>query len=135
MLHDTVSDLFTRIRNAQMVKKGSLRHPMSNLALAVVSVMVTEGYLSAVRVVDMPNSIHKELEVFLKYSGGVEGKPGIHKLRRVSKPSRRVYTKVDELPKSYNGLGTYILSTSQGVMSCHEARKKRLGGEVLGEVF
>jgi len=112
--------------------------------LAVAQVLVREGYITAVQVVPLQRSCHLQIELYLKYTNAAvaatsaaspSAAPAIREIRRVSKPSRRVYTRIDQLRPSYSGLGIHVLSTSQGIMSSNEARRRRLGGEVLGEVF
>lgn len=136
LLRDPVSDLFTRIRNGYMAKRATITHPYSRLSANVVKVFVQQGYLNDMRIVPPQSLEHAQfdsMEITLRYNN--EGVPAIRSLRRVSKPSRRIYRKIDEIPAATGGLGTWILSTPQGVMHCAEARQRRVGGEVLGEVF
>ncbi len=136
LVRDGLSDLFTRLRNGQMARRASIRAPYSRLSLSVLSVMTERGYLRGVRVVG-PECVraaqHDQLEIFLKYDP--HGKGAINEIRRVSKPSRRIYKRIEKLPVSNAGLGTYLLSTSRGVMHCADARRYRVGGEVLGEIL
>lgn len=136
LLRDPVSDLFTRIRNGYMAKHATVRHPHSRLAMAVVSVLIRQGYLGDIRVIppESPRAAQfQTMEIDLKYDN--RGQPAIRALRRVSKPSRRVFRRISDLPLASNGLGSWILSTPQGVLHCAEARRKHVGGEILGEVF
>lgn len=136
LLRDPVSDLFTRIRNGYLVKRATVRHPHSRIAAAVVNVLIHQGYLSGMRIIppESPRAAQfHTMEIDLKYD--ISGQPAIRSLRRVSKPSRRVYRNISDLPLASNGLGSWILSTPKGVLHCAEARRKHIGGEVLGEVF
>ncbi len=128
---DPLGDMLTRLRNGGMAKKESVTVPASNLRLNVLEVLKREGYIRGFEKVNVRTGID-EIKVELKY---YEGEPVIKQIERVSKPGRRVYSKVKDLPKFYNGLGIYVLSTPSGVMSDHEARQANLGGEVLCKVF
>jgi len=130
-LSDPVGDLLTRIRNAQSARQTKLVSPASRLRADVLEVLKREGYIRGWRIEDVRPGV-KNLHVELKYS---EGEPAIKEISRVSKPGRRVYSKIKELPKEYNGLGISILSTPRGVMSDNEARAANVGGEVLCRVF
>ena len=130
-LSDPLGDLLTRIRNAQRARQTRCVAPASRLRTDVLDVLKREGFIRAWRVEqDRPGVSRIEIE--LKYS---EGEPAIKEITRVSKPGRRVYSKIAELPKFYNGLGISILSTPRGVMSDTEARAANVGGEVLCRVF
>ncbi len=129
---DSISDLITRIRNAQMSNKKTVDSPMSRSREDLVKVLQSEGYIRGYSVVDCPETGHKILRVELKY---FEGKPVICEIKRVSKPGRRVYSSIKDLKLVKNGLGINILSTDRGVMSDVEARKLSLGGEVICTVF
>lgn len=123
---DPIADMLTRIRNGQSAKKLSVTMPSSTAKVAVAKVLKEEGYITGFSTeVDGPKS---SLTVELKY---YEGSPVIEKVQRVSKPGLRVYRGKEELPKVLGGLGVAIVSTSAGVMSDREARKKGIGGEVL----
>ncbi|PZW40002.1 small subunit ribosomal protein S8 [Humitalea rosea] len=130
-LSDPVGDLLTRIRNAQSARQTKLVSPASRLRADLLEVLKREGYIRGWRIEDVRPGI-KNLHIELKYS---EGEPAIKEISRVSKPGRRVYSKIKELPKEYNGLGISILSTPRGVMSDNEARAANVGGEVLCRVF
>ena len=133
---DPLSDMFTRIRNGQMARRLSIRSPYSRLALSVLDVLVRQGYLRGVQVLypESPKAPqYNQLEIFLKYDS--QGNGAIRSIKRVSKPSRRVYRAINDLPKASGGLGCFLLSTNQGIMHCAEARCRRVGGEVLGEVL
>jgi len=128
---DPLGDLFTRIRNAQMRRKGTVASPGSRLRARVLEVLKSEGYIRDYATTEFGNG-RTELDIELKY---YDGKPVIRSIERVSKPGRRVYAAVDAMPRVADGLGITILSTSQGVMADHEARERNVGGEVLCKVF
>lgn len=128
---DPLGDMLTRIRNGGMSNKSYVTAPASNLRASVLEVLKREGYIRNFEKTDVRSGV-SEFKIELKY---FEGKPVIKEIQRVSTPGRRVYSKVKDLPKVYNGLGIYVLSTPSGVMSDHEARQANLGGEVLCKVF
>jgi small subunit ribosomal protein S8 len=128
---DPIGDMLTRIRNAQSARQTKCVAPASKLRENVLDVLKREGYIRAYRTAELRTGI-SQIEIELKYS---EGEPAIKEIARVSKPGRRVYTKIKELQKIYNGLGISILSTPRGVMSDNEARAANVGGEVLCRVF
>ncbi len=128
---DPLGDMLTRIRNAQRVGKPTVRAPASRLRAGVLDVLVREGYIRGYRVIELGPG-KREFEIELKYHNG---EPVIREIRRVSKPGRRVYAGVRDLPRVYNGLGIAVVSTSRGVLSDAEAREQRVGGEVLCTVF
>ncbi len=128
---DPIGDMLTRIRNAQQRGKPKVASPSSRLRERVLEVLQAEGYIRGFAVTERATG-QAELEVELKY---FDGEPGIREIKRVSKPGRRVYASVGELPTIYNGLGVAIMSTSKGVMSDSQARENNVGGEVLCTVF
>lgn len=128
---DPLGDMITRIRNAAMRRKSSLSTPGSRLRMNVLEVLQSEGYIRGYTVTEHDNG-RSEIDIELKY---FDGQPAIKKIERISKPGRRVYSSVATLPRVANGLGVSILSTSQGVMSDHDARERNLGGEILCQVF
>jgi len=128
-MQDTLADMFTRIRNAQMATKETVSMPSSKLKVEVARVLKEEGYISDFAVSE---SAKPELTVTLKY---FEGKPVIAHLQRVSKPSLRQYKGKDALPKVAEGLGVAIVTTSNGVMTDRAARQAGVGGEVICTVF
>jgi small subunit ribosomal protein S8 len=130
-ISDPLGDMITRIRNAQRSRRSVVRAPASKLHANVCEVLKREGFIRHWKVVDIRAGV-RELEIELKYS---EGEPVIKEITRVSTPGRRVYSKIKELPRVYNGLGVSILSTPRGVMSEGEARAANVGGEVLCRVF
>lgn len=129
MITDPISDMLTRIRNASMVRKAEARVPASKLKLAIAKILVDNGYLSSV---EKLGTGHGELRLVLKYDNGVSA---ISNIKRISKPGHRNYAGYGELPRVLSDRGIAVVSTSQGVMTNKEARKRKLGGEVLCEVF
>ena len=127
---DPIADMFTRIRNAQMSAKPTVRMPASKLKLAIVKLLKDEGYVRDFQVAKLENN-KSELEIALKY---FEGRPAIERLDRVSRSGLRVYRSKDELPKVMSGLGVSIISTPSGLMTDAQARAKGVGGEVLGTI-
>ena len=128
--HDPISDLITRIRNAQMRAKPKVSTPGSKMRANVLEVLKAEGYIRGYAVVDREG--RSEIEIELKY---FDGEPVIREIERVSKPGRRVYTSVKNMPRINNGLGVTIVSTPKGVMADHDARDANVGGEILCTVF
>jgi len=129
-MNDPLGDLLSRIRNAQMRNKGKVVSPNSRLRESVLEVLKTEGYIRGYAVVEKDG--RKEIEIELKY---FDGEPVIREIERVSKPGRRVYTSVRNMPRINNGLGVTIVSTPKGVMADHDARDANVGGEILCTVF
>jgi small subunit ribosomal protein S8 len=129
---DPVSDLLTRIRNGIRIRASAVEIRSSRFVRAVAEAMKREGYLEDVRSSDGPDG-RTQLRVYLKYDG--DGNPVISSIGRVSKPGRRSYRGVRELPKVLNGLGICVVSTSRGVVSDREARAQGVGGEVLCEIW
>ena len=128
---DPLADMLTRIRNALLRGKPTVITPASKLRENVLSVLEDEGYIRGFMKLEIEGEFPM-FEIELKYH---EGDPVIKKLERVSKPGRRVYSSVSELPRVFNGLGVSILSTSKGVMSDVNARDAYVGGELLCKVF
>ncbi|WP_027966123.1 30S ribosomal protein S8 [Halomonas halocynthiae] len=128
-MQDTLADMLTRIRNAQMATKETVSMPSSKLKVEVARVLKEEGYVSEYAVAD---GTKPELTITLKY---FEGKPVIEHLQRVSKPSLRSYKGKASLPKVAEGLGVAIVTTSKGVMTDRAARQAGVGGEVICTVF
>ncbi|WP_280564077.1 MULTISPECIES: 30S ribosomal protein S8 [unclassified Chromohalobacter] len=128
-MQDTLADMFTRIRNAQMAIKETVSMPSSNLKVEVARVLKQEGYIYDFTVTE---GAKPQLIVTLKY---FEGKPVIEHIQRFSKPSLRSYKGKDTLPKVADGLGIAIVTTSQGVMTDRAARQAGVGGEVICTVF
>jgi small subunit ribosomal protein S8 len=130
-LSDPLGDLLTRIRNAQRARHTSCVAPASKLRANVLEVLKREGFIRGYSARELRPGI-AQLTIELKYN---EGEPVIKEIHRVSKPGRRVYSKIKELPRVYAGLGISILSTPRGVLSDAEARAANVGGEVLARVF
>jgi small subunit ribosomal protein S8 len=128
-MNDPLGDLLTRIRNAQRRGKSSVSSPSSKLRAHVLEVLQREGYIRGFTEVEKEG--RKELDIELKY---YDGAPVISEIRRVSKPGRRVYSAVRDLPSVRSGLGISILSTPKGVMSDNDARTQNVGGEILCQV-
>jgi len=126
---DPLGDMLTRIRNAQMRRKGKVSTPGSRLRGRVLDVLQSEGYIRGYSSTELGNG-RTEFDIELKY---FDGEPVIRTIERVSKPGRRVYANVATMPRVANGLG--ITSTPKGVMADHEAREANVGGEVLCKVF
>jgi|TARA_B100001964_G_C13955485_1_gene475263 small subunit ribosomal protein S8 len=131
-MSDPVADLLTRIRNGQRANKSSVLSPVSKLRGNVLEVLKSEGYIRAYEIRKDGESEMESFKIELKYH---EGKPVIHEISRVSRPGRRVYSKIKDLPRYYGGLGIAILSTPRGVMSDTQARQANVGGEILCRVF
>ena len=129
-MNDPLGDLLARIRNAQMRSKGSVTCPGSKLRERVLEVLKTEGYIRGYTVTEKEG--RSELEIELKY---FDGEPVIREFERISKPGRRVYASMRNLPRINNGLGVAIVSTPKGVMADHDARDNNVGGEILCTVF
>ena len=130
---DPIADMLTRIRNANVAMHDTVRMPSSKLKESLAAVLVKEGYISGFEVTTDASRPGRVLEVQMKYSP--ERKRTISGIRRISKPGLRVYTAADKLPRVLGGLGVAVLSTSQGLMTDREARKRRVGGEVLCYVW
>ncbi len=126
MMTDPISDMLTRIRNAQACGKNSVSMPSSKLKAAIAQVLKDEGYIDQFAVRD--SGAKRDIEISLKYYAG---QPVIEKLERVSRPGLRIYRGVEDIPKVLNGLGIAIVSTSRGVMTDRKARSQGVGGEVL----
>ena len=130
-VNDPLGDMLTRIRNAQARGKSTVTTPASKLRAWVLDVLASEGYIRGYERASTENG-QGELVISLKY---FEGEPVIREIKRVSKPGRRVYMGVKEIPSVRNGLGVSIISTPKGVMSDAAARSANVGGEVLCTVF
>lgn len=124
---DPIADMLTRIRNANRVGRKKVLVPRSKICTGIAQVLQSEGYIERFDLVD--NGPQGALQIELKYS--LSGDRVIHEITRVSKPGRRVYRGVGELPSVLDGLGIAVVSTSKGVMSDRQAREQRVGGELL----
>jgi small subunit ribosomal protein S8 len=123
---DPISDMLTRIRNAQAVRKATVNIPSSKVKTAIAQVLKDEGYIDGYAVRE--NDGKPEIEISLKYYAG---EPVIEKIERVSRPGLRIYRGRDDIPRVMNGLGIAIVSTSRGLMTDRKARATGIGGEVL----
>ena len=130
-MSDPLGDMITRIRNAQRSRHANCVAPASKLQANVLEALKREGFIRGYSAEDLRPGV-AQLRIELKYA---EGEPVIKEITRVSKPGRRVYSKIKELPRVYAGLGVSILSTPRGVLSDAEARAANVGGEVLCRVF
>lgn len=128
---DPIADMLTRIRNAVAVGHERVAMPASKLKVNIAQILVDEGFIDRFEVSQDGN--HNELELVLRY--GQRRRPVIEGLRRVSRPGHRVYRGATDLPRVQGGLGVVVVSTSQGLMPDREARKRRLGGEIICEVW
>ena len=126
---DPLADMLTRLRNANVAMKDTVRMPSSKLKEALAAILQREGYIADFRVEDSPGRPGRVLEISMKYTP--ERARTISGLRRVSKPGLRVYSNADRLPRVLGGLGVAVVSTSKGLMTDREARRQRIGGEVL----
>ena len=133
MMTDPVADMLTRIRNANQALHKTVTMPSSKLKEEIAKVLASEGYVDGYDIaVAEPG---KELTIRLKYVGKGNRERVLQGVKRLSSPGRRIYKGADALPRSQGGLGTVVISTSQGLLSDREARKRRLGGELMCEVW
>jgi small subunit ribosomal protein S8 len=130
-MSDPLSDMIARIRNGQTAQKAIVACPASKFHANVLDVLQREGFIRGYKQEKQENGVPL-FQIELKYD---QGQPMIKEISRVSKPGRRIYRKVKELPRHYNGLGISIVSTPRGVLSDHEARDQNVGGEILCQVF
>ncbi|MDD9909732.1 MAG: 30S ribosomal protein S8 [Ahrensia sp.] len=130
-MNDPIGDMLTRIRNGLLRGKGKVTTPASKLRASVLDVLQSEGYIRGYARTDYGNG-KADIEIELKY---YDGAPVIREITRISKPGRRVYSSVANLPRVANGLGIAIVSTPKGVMADHDAREQNVGGEVLCQIF
>ena len=133
MMTDPIADMLARVRNAAMAQHAVTRVPASKLKHSIAKILQAEGYVADVRMEESPITKRMELIVALKYDR--ERSCAFQGIRRVSRPGRRVYVRFDRIPRVLSGLGTSILSTSHGLMTDSEARKRKVGGELLCEVW
>jgi len=133
MMTDPISDMLARIRNAALARHETTRMPASKIKKAIAELLKAEGYISHVADADVGPTQHPAITITLKY--GRDRQSAFQGLRRVSKPGRRVYVRHDQIPRVLSGLGISILSTSQGILSDKDARARKVGGELLCEVW
>ncbi|MBU1148615.1 30S ribosomal protein S8 [Patescibacteria group bacterium] len=134
---DPIADMLTRIRNAQAVSKEDVIIPFSKIKLAIAKILVDEGFIKGFDEFNETNRLgsdFKYLRLFLRYTAK-DKKPMIRQIKRISKPGRRVYRKHSELPHVLGGLGLAIISTPSGLMTNREARRKKVGGEIICEIY
>lgn len=131
MVTDPISDMLTRIRNAVAVGHERVSMPASNVKVGIAQILVDEGFID--RFEKKEEGPHSQLELVLRY--GERRRPAIEGIKRVSKPGHRVYRGAGELPRVQGGIGVAVVSTSQGLLPDREARRRRLGGEILCEVW
>ena len=129
-LSDPIGDMIARIKNAQMRNSKKVLMPSSKFKSKIAEVLKNEGYIINFNIINDKNK--NQLEILLKYNSG---NPVISTIQRISKPGRRIFSSVESLPKINNGLGIAIISTSKGVMSDIDARKEKVGGEIICKVF
>ena len=130
-MSDPLSDMLTRLRNAQHAGKRLVRVPASKLRARVLDVLEREGFIAGFTQIEIRKGIN-EFEVNLRYD---RGRPVIRSIKRISKPGLRIYSGAGEIPAVNNGLGISIVSTPVGVLADHEAREKNVGGEILCQVY
>lgn len=133
MMTDPIADMLTRIRNANKALHKTVTMPSSKLKVEVAKVLAAEGYVDGYDVAAA--DVGRELTIRLKYMGKGGRERVLQGVKRLSTPGRRIYRGADSLPRSQGGLGTIVVSTSQGLLSDREARKRRLGGELMCEVW
>ena len=131
---DPVADFLTRMRNAAGAQKETVAIPSSRLKRELARILAEQGYIEGFSV-EPPGPGHAGDQIVLRLKYTDDRRPVITKLQRVSRPGRRVYVGADEVPKILGGMGTAIVSTSRGVMTGHEARQARVGGEVVAEIW
>lgn len=124
---DPIADMLTRVRNALAANKDTVEVPSSNIKKAIADILVSEGYVSAVKLAE--DGYNGKLVLTLKYVG--KKKPVINGLKRVSRPGLRVYADVENMPKVMDGLGIAVLSTNKGILTDKQAKAQNVGGEVL----
>ena len=129
---DPISDMLTRIRNAVNATHEALEIPASKLKIKVAEILKKEGYINSYEVTEV-NKFKKLLKIFLKY--GERGEKVITGIKKISTPGLRVYTKAKEAPRVFQGLGISILTTNKGLMSDRQARKEKVGGEIICQVW
>ena len=133
MMTDPIADMLTRIRNANAMKYKTVLVPSSKVKMEVLKVLIEEGYIESAEVKKDAKTAKSNIEVTLKYLSHRDRV--IKGLKRISKPGLRVYVSTEELPKVLNGLGVAVISTSHGMMSDKQARREKLGGEVVAYVW
>jgi small subunit ribosomal protein S8 len=133
MMTDPIADMLARVRNAALAQHAITRMPASKVKHNIAQLLKAEGYIADVRIEESPITKRPEIIVALKYDR--DRSCAFQGIRRVSRPGRRVYVGHDRIPRVLSGLGTSILSTSQGLMTDTEARRRKVGGELVCEVW
>lgn len=129
MFTDPIADMLTRIRNASAVKKAEVELPFSKVKWAIAQILLQAGFISKIEKLE---DNFATIKITLKYNNKI---PAISTIQRVSKPGRRIYVKSEDLPKVRNGLGIAIISTPVGMVTNKDARKRKIGGEIICEVY
>ena len=130
MIYDPIADMLTRIRNASMVKHSNVEVPYSKIKARIAEILNDEGYIEGYAITG--EGVNKAINITLKYSSGESVIRGI---KRVSRPSLRVFATVEKMPRVINGMGIAILTTTKGVMTDKDAKKNRVGGEVIAYIW
>jgi small subunit ribosomal protein S8 len=133
MIIDPISDMFTRIRNANLKLHEKVNVPFSKLKLEIAKILIEDGYISDYEIKSIENQVQSVLRVHLRYAS--DGKAVLQGIKRVSKPSLRIYKGCADVPRTIGGLGVTIVSTSKGLMTDRRARKDNIGGEIIGYVW
>jgi small subunit ribosomal protein S8 len=128
---DPIADMLTRVRNASRAKHPTVDVPFSKIKLALAKILEQEGYISGFEIRE--DAKRKALRLSLKYDA--QRRPVVNGLRRVSRPGRRVYAGMHDIPRVLGGMGTVVVSTNRGIMTGREARRRHLGGELIAEVW
>ena len=129
---DPIADFLIRIKNGYLARKEQIESPWSKMRETIARLLARHGYLGQVKV-EKIDQVKKKIIVKLKYDS--QGNPAIREVRRISKPGRRIYASTGKIPYTLGGMGITIVSTSQGIMIDREARKRKLGGEIIGQVW
>lgn len=130
MINDTISDMLTRVRNANLIKKSAVVLPLTRLNRKICIILQKEGFIQTFQ----QNNLKRKLRIVLKYKG-LNQKPCITNLKRISKPGLRIYANHNDIPKLFGGIGVVILSTSRGVMTDKRARVLGVGGEIVCSIW
>ena len=131
MINDTISDMLTRIRNANLIKHENVFVLNTQTNQRISEILKKQGYIESTKI---PSNSFNPIEIKLKYNGSSK-KPCITNLKRLSSPGLRIYSDYKKIPRILNGMGTIIISTSKGLMTDHEARMNKIGGEILFSIW
>lgn len=132
MLSDPIGDMLARIKNGYLARKASIEVPYSKIKEELAKILAKEEFITQVRIVNLKSKTQKTLKIDLKYE---DKKPAIQGIKRKSRPGLRIYTRWQKIPRVLGGLGILVISTSKGLMTGKEARKEKLGGEIVCEVW